>query len=336
MNLARLPRERDPREVLAQAGYTIDAARRCRNQQLVSSAALMELAARRALGEPSRQLLTDATSLVCNPHLAAQHRVDLLIELSSWEAECGYRDAALVSAFEARRQAEHIKDDFAIARATVRVARAAVFSGVDRKTVLAAFDEAVSRFAVLDHPTGVATAYFSSGVMLLLTMDDAPRAAERLVRMRELNADDTPVARAWACARHAVEAIARAKLGQLDAATKLVGEAADLVESVAALDRRIPALVQIARGVATLANGDAAAAIVELEAAVALGEPLDMPEWTIEALRQLARAHFIAGDTEAATATAVRQAEVRRLADRQAFSQSWWDNAATYVTFAVG
>jgi tetratricopeptide (TPR) repeat protein len=333
MNLARLPNHCDPREVLEQAGYTLDTARRAGNHKLVASSALLALAARRALGELPRDLLSDATALVCNPFLTAPNRVDLLIELSGWEAQSGYRDAALVSAFEARRQAEKLNDDSAIARATLSIAKAAVFSGADRKVVLAAFDEAVRRFAELDQPKGVASAYFHSATMMLLTMDEAARAAERLVRVRELNVDDTPVAKAWACGRHAIEAITRAKLGQHEAAAALAGEASKLADDGGSIDPRIPALVLLARGSAALASGDTETAITELAAALTLGEPLDMPEWNLEALRQLARAHFIVGDTETATATADRQIDVKAKADRYAFPHTWWESAATYVTF---
>jgi tetratricopeptide (TPR) repeat protein len=333
MSLARIPKDRDPLEVLEQAGYSLGAARRTGDQKLASSSALVALAARRALGESPSDLLADATALVCNPFLTAANRVDLMIELSGWEAQSGYRDAALVSAFEARRQAEQRNDGSAMARATLCIAKAAVFSGADRRVVLAAFDDAVRRFAELDQPKGVASAYFHSAIMMLLTMDEAARAAERLVRVRELNVDDTPVGKAWACARHAIEAITRAKLGQHEAAVGLVGEASKLVDDVGSIDPRIPTLVHLARGIAALASGDAETAIAELETALTVGEPLDMPEWNLEALRQLARAHFIIGDSDAATATAARQADVKAKADRYSFPQSWWDSAATYVTF---
>jgi hypothetical protein len=333
MNLARLPRERDPHEARKQVENSLDAARRCRNQRLISTSLLLELAVRRALGESARTLLNDATALVCNSHLAAEHRVDLLIELSEWERESGYRDAAVVSAFEGRRQAESIKDDTSIARATLRAATAAVFSGVDRQTVLAAFDEAIYRFVRLDQPRGVASAYLHSGIMLLLTMDDAARAAERFARIRELNVDETPAGGAWACARNALEAIARTKMGRVDIAERLVAEAAVMAEVLGPIDERIPALVQLARGVLTLAKGDTGAAIAELELSVALGDPLDMPEWTVEALRQLCRAHYIVGDNEAVSAATVRLKEVQERANRYAFSQSWWDNASTDIAF---
>jgi hypothetical protein len=294
---------------------------------------VLELSARHALGEPVVTLLDDASALIGNPHISRLQRVDLLINLATWESMSGLRDAAVMTAFEARRQAEAIGDDMGIARATLRLAIPAVYSQVDRVTVLAALDEAAWRFAALDYPTGTASTQFHAGVMMLFTMNDPLRALERLARMRELSADRSATAAAWTCARLSLEATARTMLGHRDEAARLAGEASVLAERYAIVDPRTPPMVRFGRGMAAMAFGDAARAVDEFQLAAEYSQRMNMPEMTVEILRQMQRAYQHLRDRNAASTTESRLNDELKVLASQSFNQSWWDSAALGITF---
>jgi hypothetical protein len=322
VNRARPARPRDPSQALAQARAAIAAARRSGDQRSLAEALVLELSARHSLGEP-----------VGNPHISAVQRVNLLVDLATWEATSGLRDAAVMTAFEARRQAIAIGDEMGVARATLRLGIPAVFSKVDRATVLAVLDEASLRFAALDYPTGSASAQFHAGVMLLFTMNDPVRALERFARMRELSTERSATAAAWTCVRLSLEATARVLMGQRDEAARIVAEVSALGERYATLDPRTPPMVRFARAMSAMSFGDTARAVEEFQTAADYATRLDMPEMTVEILRQLKRAFQHLRDRNAEATTAARLQDELRVVDARSFSQAWWDSAALGITF---
>jgi hypothetical protein len=328
VNLARLSRELDPVAALAQARDDVAAARRCGDQRQLAAGLLAELTARRAVGEPVRSLLGAASRLAAGPHLSASQRVDLFIEIATWEAASGYRDAAVVTAFEARRQARAIGDDVAIARATLRAAVPAVFSRVDRVTVLAALDEAAERLSSLGLAAGAASANFHAGVALLFTMNDPVAAAAQFARVSALSIEPSVAGATWSCAQLSFEAIARATTGDVSNARRLIAEASALAGQYGAIDQRVPPVVRFARGVAAASSGDLTAALDELRLAADLSDGIAMPELSVEVLRHLAHLYQRLGDRSAVVATTARFRDARQKAETQMFSQSWWDHAA--------
>jgi hypothetical protein len=333
VNLARLSSDLDPIAALTQARVDIATARRSGDQRQLCVGLFAELLARRAVGEPVTALLAEASQLVASPHVSSSQRIDLLIEVATWEAASGYRDAAVATAFEARRQAKAVADDLAVARATLRLGVPAVFSRVDRVTVLAALNEAAERFAHLGISQGQASAHFYSGVALLFTMNDPAGACGQFARIRELLIEPTVTSAAWACAQFSLEAIARATSGDVPGARRLIAEASALAARYGGIDTRVPPVARFARGVAAASGGDLAAAVDELRQAADFSDGIGLPELTVEVLRHLAHVYQRLGDRSAVASTTARFRDARQLSERKMFSQSWWDSVSLGARF---
>jgi hypothetical protein len=333
INLARLSRDLDPIAALTQARDDVASARRSGDQRVLFAGLVAELTARRAVGEPVSSLLADASRLVAGPQISLSQRVDLLIEISTWEAASGYRDAAVATAFEARRQALAVGDEIAVARATLRLAIPAVFSRVDRTTVLAALNEAADRCSGVGFAPGEASARFHSGVALLFTMNDPIGAAAQFTRTRALVIEPTVTGATWTCAQLSLEAIARSITGDVAGGRRLISQASALAARYDSVDPRVPPVVRFARGVAAASGGDLASAVDELRLAADLSDGIGMPELTVEVLRHLAHVYQRLGDHSAVASTTSRFRDARQAAETQMFSQSWWDLAALGETF---